>query len=343
MKVVFSDQQKHHNPPTFFAAGNFHPHPEIPDRADKLLEAASQSGLILEEPQDFELTYIKKIHTKRYINYLQNIYTRWSRKKGMSLEVFPDIHPDKRSCGYPKSAEGQAGFHHLDLSSPIEKNTWNSILWSAHSAAHAATLVKNGEEASYALTRPPGHHAGKDYAAGFCYFGNTAIAAEVLKSNFDRIAILDIDVHHGNGTQDIFYDRSDVLTVSIHADPIRFYPFFWGYSNEIGENEGTGFNINFPLPRGTEDGDYLKALELAINKINDFSPQGLVIALGLDAYKEDPLTGLSITTEGFQKIGKRIGKILLPTVIVQEGGYLCPDLGLNLSSFLEGFISGRGL
>jgi acetoin utilization deacetylase AcuC-like enzyme len=339
MKVIFSPAQKEHDPQAFFVAGNLHPHPEVPARAEVLLAAAEQSGLIVEEPSDYKLEFISAVHTPRYLHYFENIFTRWSRIKGGSHEVIPGVHPDRRDCGYPASAEGQVGFHHADLSSPIGMNTWHSALWSAHTAAHAGLRVVQGDSACYALSRPPGPHAARDYAAGFCYLGNTAIAATVLQQDFARVAILDIDVHHGNGTQDIFYDREDVLTVSIHADPVRFYPFFWGHANERGIGAGEGFNVNLPLVRGTADDDYLQTLSAAIDAIDQFSPDALVIALGLDAFEGDPLQGLAISTSGFGRIGKRIAEIALPTVIVQEGGYLSNELGTNLSAFLEGFIA----
>ncbi len=177
-------------------------------------------------------------------------------------------------------------------------------------------------------------------AGGFCYLNNTAIAAQCLREDFRRIAILDVDLHHGNGTQGIFYQRSDVLTVSLHADPIRFYPFFWGHRNERGEGPGLGYNLNFPLARGTVDVDYMKTLATALSQISSFYPEALVVALGLDAYKGDPLAGLSVTTEGFRQIGKAIAGMRLPSVFVQEGGYLCEELGENLNGFLEGFENG---
>lgn len=343
MKVVFSDRQKRHNPQAFFVAGCLQQHPEVPERADRLLAAALQSGLFLDAPDDYGLEYIKTVHSTRYLHYLENVFARWTRNKNRSEEVMPGIHPDRRDCGYPASAEGQAGFHQLDLSSPIGPHTWESALWSAHSAAHAALQVIAGDGACYALARPPGHHAARDYAAGFCYLGNTAIAAEALTQKFKRIAILDVDVHHGNGTQDIFYTRADVLTVSIHADPVRFYPFFWGHADERGEAGGEGFNINLPLIRGTADDDYLRTLDGAIDNISRFSPDALVVALGLDAFEGDPLRGLAITTDGFGRMGRRIGEMQLPSVIVQEGGYLSDALGTNLSSFLEGFMLGHGI
>jgi acetoin utilization deacetylase AcuC-like enzyme len=339
MKVIFDERQKRHYPRSFFSSGSPQPNPEVPERADRLLAAAKSLGLIEEKPLDYGLEYVAKVHTERYLTYLKNIHLRWSRIEGGSGEVVPGIHPDRRDGGYPKSAVGQAGWHHCDTASPVSADTWDSALWSAHTAAHAARLVLAGEAACYALSRPPGHHATREVASGFCYLGNAAIAAEVLRTTHDRVAILDVDVHHGNGTQEIFYDRADVLTISLHADPVRFYPFFWGYAEERGTGAGEGFNLNLPLARGTADDEYLKALDTAIDAIGKFSPTALVVALGLDAFEGDPLRGLAITTPGFARIGRRIAEFELPTVLVQEGGYLSDELGDNLSSFLRGFAA----
>jgi len=225
-----------------------------------------------------------------------------------------------------------------DAAVPVADHSWESSCWSAWSAIHAAKLVLNGDSSAYALCRPPGHHAFHDLAGGFCYLNNSAIGAQVLRRNHDRVAILDVDLHHGNGTQSIFYSRDDVLTVSLHADPLRFYPFFWGYANEHGEGEGDGFNLNLPLPRGSGDVDFLAGLTIALGRIRDFSPGALVISLGLDGFEGDPFGGLNISTAGFRKIGAAItGALELPTLIVQEGGYLCKELGDNLTNFLWGF------
>jgi len=253
----------------------------------------------------------------------------------------PNIHPDRRNGSYPASAVGQAGFHMLDTGCPIGAETWVSALASAHTAVQGAALLLDEEMAAYALCRPPGHHAGRDFAAGFCYLNNSAIAAQELLAEFGRVAILDIDVHHGNGTQDIFYQRSDVLTVSLHADPLRFYPFFWGHAAERGEGEGLGYNLNIPLPRGTGDKDYLDELDRALQRIESFAPGALVVALGLDAHESDPFQGLAVSTAGFSKVASRIATLELPTLLVQEGGYLSDDLGHNLQSFLEGFTAWR--
>lgn len=337
MKVVFAQQQMNHYPTFYLSSGAQVPNPELPERADCLLQAALDSGLELQAPEDRDDSAIEAVHTPAYLEFLKNISTRWSRIEGASEYVVPNTHPITREDGYPKSAVGQVGYHVYDGSCPISDDTWLSARWSALSAAHAAQQVVSGDPACYALSRPPGHHASQDLAGGFCYLNNSAIAAQQLREKYARVAILDVDVHHGNGTQRIFYDRDDVLTVSIHADPIRFYPFYWGYANEHGEGPGEGCNINFPLPRGTNDTDYLKALDDALLAVSDFSPDALVIALGLDAHESDPFRGMAITTAGFSAIGKALSSLALPTVIVQEGGYLSDALGANLTSFLNGY------
>jgi acetoin utilization deacetylase AcuC-like enzyme len=342
MKVIFDPVQKNHDPKSFFSSGAAQANPEAPERADRLLAAAQSSGLTVERPDDFGLQYIARVHTPQYLHYLENIFKRWSRIADGSPEVIPGSHPDRRDGGYPASAVGQAGWHHYDTASPVTADTWESARFSAHSASHAALEVANGHSACYALCRPPGHHASKEIAGGFCYLSNAAIAAEILREQYDRVAILDIDVHHGNGTQSVFYDRSDVLTVSLHADPVRFYPFFWGYKDERGAAAGLGYNLNLPLPRGTADDAYVKSLDGALALIGAFCPGAIVIALGLDAYEGDPLRGLAISTSGFGRIASRIGELSLPTVLVQEGGYLSEELGRNLSAFLEGFMKSHG-
>jgi acetoin utilization deacetylase AcuC-like enzyme len=224
-----------------------------------------------------------------------------------------------------------------DTACPIGAGSWESIRWSANAAIATARAVLSGAGAAYALCRPPGHHAFADMAGGFCYVNNTAVAASLLRRAHARVAIVDVDLHHGNGTQGIFYRRADVLTVSIHADPVRFYPFFWGYGAERGEGPGLGYNFNLPLERGSGDGVFLEALDRAVARVRAFAPGALVVALGLDAFEGDPFGGLALTTEGFGHIGERLARLGLPSAIVQEGGYLCAALGDNLASFLSAF------
>ncbi|HUS56324.1 MAG TPA: histone deacetylase family protein [Thermohalobaculum sp.] len=337
MKAVLHEIQRAHDPKQFLSSGAPQPNPEKPARIDALLGAVRDLGLAIEAPGDVGLGPIAAVHTGEYLRFLRTIYGRWQRIPGASAEVVPNIHPDRRSAGYPESAVGQAGYHQADTACPISAETWDSAYWSAQTAVAAADLVIAGERSAYALCRPPGHHAFADMAGGFCFLNNTAIAAERCVKAGLRPAIFDVDLHHGNGTQGIFYQRSDVLTVSIHADPVRYYPFFWGYAQERGEGAGLGANLNLPIPRGTGDEEFLEALGPGLERVENFAPDVLILALGLDAFEGDPFGGLAVSTPGFARIAAVVAGLNLPTVIVQEGGYLCPELGDNLRSFLSGF------
>lgn len=338
MKTFYSDEQKHHDPKMFLSSGAPQANPEKPERIERLLAGAKAAGCEILRPRDHGLKPIAAIHTPEYIAFLQAIFLRWQRIEGASQEVIPNIHPLSRTGRYPASAVGQAGYHMADTACPISADTWSSACWSAWSAVEAAEAVLSADRAAYALCRPPGHHAFADVAGGFCFLNNSAIAAQHLLRSSRRVAILDIDLHHGNGTQGIFYSRSDVLTVSLHADPVRFYPFFWGHADERGEGPGLGYNFNLPLPRKTADAGFLEALDAANRRIEAYAPDALVVALGLDAFEGDPFGGLSVSTPGFARIAEAISGLGLPTVIVQEGGYLCDDLSANLTSFLTGFM-----
>lgn len=340
MKAIFDERQRAHDPKHFMANGRLSPNPEQPQRIQELSRGAHAAGCDFIAPTDHGLGPVAEIHSPEYLTFLETIHARWIRTEGASDEVIPNIHPDRRTASYPKSASGQAGFHQADTSCPIAAGTWQSAYWSAQAALSAVDTVLAGEPAAYALCRPPGHHAFADLAGGFCFLNNSAIAAQALLHAGRRPAILDVDVHHGNGTQGIFYHRSDVLTLSIHADPARFYPFFWGHAHERGEGQGMGYNLNLPLPRGTGDSDYLASLETALARIRSFGADVLVVALGLDAHENDPFHGFKITTSGFGKIAAAIAGMDLPAVIVQEGGYLSTDLGDNLTSFLNGYEAG---
>jgi acetoin utilization deacetylase AcuC-like enzyme len=340
MKAYLADEQRKHDPKMFLSSGAPQPNPEKPERIERLRDGAVRAGCEIIKPRDFGLEPIAAVHTPEYIEFLQGIFSRWQRIEGASEEVIPNIHPLARQGRYPASAVGQAGYHMADTACPISADTWDSACWSAWSAVEAATSLLDGASAAYALCRPPGHHAFADVAGGFCFLNNSAIAAQHLLEGASRVAILDVDLHHGNGTQGIFYGRNDVLTVSIHADPVRFYPFFWGHADERGEGAGLGYNLNLPLPRKSADEAFLEALEAGIRRIEAYAPDALVIALGLDAFEGDPFGGLSVSTEGFARIGERIARIGLPAAIIQEGGYLCDALGDNLASFLGGYGMG---
>ena len=340
MITVYDAAQLAHDPQFFLTSGALAPCPEKPARVAALLRGVARLGGPVVRAPGAGMAPVAAVHPARYLTFLETIHTRWSRIAGASAEVIANIHPDGQRGGYPKSAVGQAGFHMTDTSCPISATTWGAALASAQTAVHAADLVLGGAASAYALCRPPGHHAYAETAGGFCYLNNAAIAAQRLRSangGARRVAVLDVDVHHGNGTQGIFYARADVLTVSIHAHPERFYPFFWGYPQETGAAEGEGANLNLPLERGTGDAGFMAALGVALDRVALWGADTLVLALGLDAFAGDPFAGLAVTTGGFAQIGRHVAALGLPTVIVQEGGYLCPELGDNLAAVLEGF------
>lgn len=233
---------------------------------------------------------------------------------------------------------GAAGHYITDAGTTIGAETYRAAYWAAQCALDAAERVRTGAAVAYALCRPPGHHCYSDLAGGFCLLNNVAIAAQSLRDRgAPKVAILDVDVHHGNGTQGIFYDRGDVLFASIHADPTNYYPFFAGYADERGAGAGIGCNLNLPLAHGGGDSEMLAALDRTLDAIGRFAPAYLLVSLGLDASERDPLGALKVTTSGFSTIARRIAGLGLPTALIQEGGYLSDILGANLASFLGGF------
>lgn len=336
---VFSDRdrQAQHDPSGFLVNGVMQPNPEVPERIERLLAGVGVGGHDVHAPRDHGMGPIAAVHSPTYLKFLSTVYPRWARIPDATPEIFPNIHPDRRTASYPLSVVGQAGFHITDMSCPIGAHTWEAARWSANCAVSAAQTVLEGDRVAYALCRPPGHHCFSDLAGGFCYLNNSAIAAQCLRQTYDRVAIIDVDLHHGNGTQGIFYQRDDVFTLSVHADPARFYPFFWGHAHETGEGAGQGYNLNIPLPRGTGDDGFMKGLDTGLDNVRSFAPGAIVIALGLDAFEGDPFGGLSVSTPGFEDMARRLAALDLPTVIVQEGGYLCDALGNNLQAFLSGF------
>ena len=341
MKVFQTERHALHDPQFFLVRGQPRPAAEQPERAHRLLAAARAQGHDIAEAPDRGLAPIAEVHTPEYLDYLQVAHRQWRELPGASAEVIPNAHPGRRPAHYPRSIVGRAGWHSSDTGAPIGAGTWEASYAAAQVAVAAADQVLGGAREAYALCRPPGHHATADTAGGFCFLNNTAIAARRLASHHPRVAVLDVDVHHGNGTQSIFYRSRQVLTVSLHADPHDFYPYFWGHAHERGEDEGEGFNLNLPLPLGSGDESWLAAGGQALERISRFAPDALVVALGLDAAESDPLQGLRITRPGFARMAGLIAALGLPTVLVQEGGYLGPELGDNLTAFLDGFERAR--
>lgn len=339
MKVYYSETHRKHEPPfEIFDGGLRVPYLENTDRMGRILHALRDAHWAeILEPRDFGLEPIYAVHDKEYLDFLGSAWTEWlaSDAKDKST-LLPSTFALRRYTPKPASLLGRAGYYMMDLSACIVEGTYEASLASVNSALSAAEAVSNGERAAFALCRPPGHHAGKDYAGGYCFINNASVAANWLSAD-GKVALLDIDYHCGNGTQDIFYDRSDVLTISIHADPNVEYPYYAGYANQTGVGLGEGFHRNFPLEKGTDDARYLSALDEALSLIRSFAPKYLVVSAGMDIYADDPLGTIKVTTDGIGKIGKRISALDLPTVIVMEGGYNNDALGKNMISYLGEF------
>jgi acetoin utilization deacetylase AcuC-like enzyme len=341
LKAVYTELHRSHDPQFFLVRGVVKRTTEQPERADRLLAGLKAGKHELIPPVVFGQGPRTRIHSPEYLNFLAEAWEAWSALGDAGPEMIANVHPVRNAATYPKHIVGRLGWHSADTACPIGPGTWSAACAATDVATTAAQLVLEGEDAVYALCRPPGHHAFRDLAGGFCFLNNSAIAAAHLLLTHERVAILDVDVHHGNGTQGVFYERSDVLTVSIHADPSAYYPYVWGFAHERGVGEGAGANLNIPLPIGTGDDGYLAALDVARKTIEAFAPGALVVALGLDASEHDPLAGLAVTTDGFRRIGAAIARFGLPTVLVQEGGYLSDILGANLTAVLGGFEEAR--
>ncbi|MGB8981772.1 MAG: histone deacetylase family protein [Anaerolineales bacterium] len=342
MKVYYSESHRRHAPPfEVFDGGLRVPYLENPERMDRILSALDQTGWAeITEPNDFGLEPIHAVHDKGYIDFLASAWTEWLDSEARDKSVLmPATFALRRHPPKPDSLLGRAGYYIMDLSASIVEGTYAAALASAHCALSAGEAVAAGARAAMALCRPPGHHAGRDYAGGYCFINNASVTANWLSAK-GKVALLDIDYHCGNGTQDIFYERADVLTISIHANPNFEYPHFAGYADETGSGPGLGFHKNFPLEKGTDDKRYLSALEEALSLIGGFAPEYLVVSAGMDIYADDPLGTIKVTTEGIGEVGRRISALDLPTVIVMEGGYNNDALGRNIVMFLSAFAAG---
>ena len=352
MNIFYSDAHRLHDPAfEVFDGGQRVPYLESPERMERVLKALRKTDWAeIEPPRDFGLDPLRAVHSDAYLSFLASAWTEWQAATPESAEasekvaLLPSTFAAKRDQ-MPESILGKAGFFLLDLSVPVVKGTYAASLASANCALSAAEIISPSISpsssfifplSSFALCRPPGHHAGREIAGGYCFLNNAAIAAQWL-TQFGKVAILDVDYHAGNGTQDIFYARSDVLTISIHADPSFEYPYYAGYATEVGKGEGLGFHRNFPLPAGTDNATYLQTLNKALELISAHSPSFIIISLGMDTYESDPLGSFKITRAGIAEIGHRIAGLKLPTAIIMEGGYNTDALGENVVAFLENF------
>ncbi len=278
--------------------------------------------------------HLTTVHDPKFVSYLKAVCQRLGPKAIVCPEVFPIRRPDRA----PQALEDRAGYFCADTFTPLTQNAYPAARNAVDTALTAADLIRTGERYAYALCRPPGHHAERRIYGGFCYLNNSAIAAQYLSSD-GKVALLDIDYHHGNGAQDIFYNRGDVLTLSIHGHPRHAYPNFSGYLDERGEGPGLGFNRNWPLEPPIDDAHYLRILEEALVMIRRFRPRYLVISLGFDIMQGDPTGAFSISINGLRRIAEAIGKLRLQTLIVQDGGYAVRNLRVGSQAFFSALAS----
>lgn len=352
MKAFFSEDQLLHQPQQFMRAGRICAPTDVPARAETLNQMLARRGIHSETPADYG-DAIMAVHSVDYLNYLKTAYERWQALRNVGLEPGPEVLPNmspyyngrhdrsKRDPCPSPNIIAQTGYYLSDLACPIGPNTWKAALRSTHTAIAAADWVSAHKDLAYALCRPSGHHAHYDRAGGFCYLNNSAMAAQRLRETFESVAVLDVDAHHGDGTQNIFYHRADVMTISMHADPSGYYPFYTGYTHERGYGSGHGYNVNLPLPHGATNDIFVATLDNALSTLRDFRPQALVLALGFDTYKDDPISVLSLDLDAYRQIGERVGALGLPTVVVQEGGYMVEAIGQALDAFIQGLTAAQ--
>ena len=334
MRGFFDPRQLAHAPVAELHNGRFVPYAEKPSRAEMIVEALPP----LERPADHGEAPILAVHDAGYIEFLKTAPARWA-EAGRPGDVIGYTWPivGRRPLRLDR-IDALAGQYSLDASTPLTEDTWTAAYWSAQSVLSALDAIRSGERAAFALCRPPGHHAGRDYLGGYCHLNTAAIAAEAaITGGMRRVAILDIDYHHGNGTQDIFWTRSDVFYASIHADPRTDYPFYWGHADEMGEGAGEGATLNLPLPQGTALAPFRAALATALAAIAAFAPDLAIVSFGADTYVDDPISGFAIRTEDFAVIARDIAACGWPVLIAMEGGYAVDALGTNVASFLAGF------
>ena len=329
--------------------GRMVPCHEVPARLDFVLTELQRRPLgALETPEVAEAgldAAIARVHSARYTAFLAGAWDDWVAMDPANAlrDALPSVWPlgnrhAFRTNVLPQNFAARLGLFSFDSGSPLTAGTWTAARGGAACALAAAREVLGGARSAFALTRPPGHHAGPDFFGGYCFLNNAAIAAQALRDGGkQRVAVLDVDYHHGNGTQTIFYERADVLTVSIHGDPVTEYPFFLGHADERGAGAGEGFNLNLPLPRGTGFEAWCAALDQAIDTIDDFNADALVVPMGLDTFEGDPISGFTLKSDDYDTVGRLLAAAGVPTVFTFEGGYAVAEVGVNAVNLLEGF------
>jgi acetoin utilization deacetylase AcuC-like enzyme len=334
MRGFFDPRQLAHAPAKELHNGGFVAYAETPARAQAIIAAFGE----LDPPADHGEAPILAVHDAGYVEFLKTAPARWAAA-GRPGDVMGYVWPIARRRALKLDRiDALAGRYSLDASTPLTADTWGAAYWSAQSVLSALDAVQAGDRAAFALCRPPGHHAGRDYLGGYCHLNTAAIAAQAaIDGGARRVAILDIDYHHGNGTQDIFWTRGDVFYASIHADPATDYPFYWGHADEIGDDAGRGTTLNLPLPQGTAIDAFRKAQDTALAAIAAFAPDLAIVSFGADTYIDDPISGFALRTLDYATIARDIAGCGWPTLIAMEGGYAVDALGANVASFLAAF------
>ncbi len=344
--IFYTSDHLLHQPRSEYDRGMQIPYQEVARRIESAREALLDLPFTFEIQPDLLLQdeYITRVHSSAMLEHLRQRSEFASQQEQIMGQadqyLYPWIFPhnQRMRAGLLKSPDA-AGCYAFDTYAPIGKKTFQAVIASANLAYCAAQVIIDQQAwVAYALCRPPGHHAAKDMLGGYCYLNNAAIAADQLQQTLGRGAILDIDYHHGNGTQDIFWNDPEVFFVSIHADPCDEYPFFSGFENEKGGAQALGANLNLPLPKGCDDFTYLQALDQAVESIQGFQPNWLVLSAGYDTCQADPSTFFNLSDAVYAEIGKRIGQLNLPIVIVHEGGYAVEQNGLLAARLLSGIV-----
>lgn len=341
MLTIYSDHHRLHHARAELIDGQMQPPFEMPRRAEMVLAQLKQAQLgEVIAPDEFGLEPLLRVHDAGYIEFLQTAWDQWVAEHGEESDALPLNWPIRffRSDRVPEAIDGKLGYYSFDAGTPITKGTWTAIMAAANVALTGQQRISKGDRTAFALCRPPGHHASQAMMGGYCYLNNAAIAAQAFRdAGAERVAVFDVDYHHGNGTQAIFYDRADVLFLSIHGHPTQEYPYFLGYDDETGVGAGAGFNYNYPLQWGMTWTDYSEALNAAISRLKDYKPEVLVISLGVDTFEGDPISRFRLTLEDFPHIGRAIAQVQVPTLFVMEGGYAVEEIGINVGSVLRGF------
>ncbi len=345
MLSVYSEKHQLRNAKSELHGGELIPPFECPVRVEYILDQLQTVKLgEIVAPQEFGLDPITRIHNSDYLNFLERCWDTWTAS-GYKGEAIPTVWPSRRmpQTRIPNHIEGQMGFYALAGETSISGGTWEAARTSANVALTAQSAILDGAEAAFALCRPPGHHAASDMYGGYCFINNAAVSAQAfIDQGASRVAVLDVDFHHGNGTQAIFYHRPDVLFLSLHGDPKDAFPHFLGYADEAGEGKGEGFNCNYPMSPGTNFKTWGSALNDACKKITRYSPDALVISLGVDTFERDPISFFKLASDDFKRYGESISALKLPTLFVMEGGYAVEEIGINAVNVLQGFEDARG-